>query len=161
MQLKSTDKHIRRYGFFFGLVVFVPIFPGKGHFSIFDVHDSIIGNCNTMDVSSQLVKNMLGTFKRLFGIYHPVFVVQWRAEFIELIFLRQVLNITREFQLSFLMRLLEEIQKFPSEGLRKRFYMEKKIFLDTRFPTFSFPGGSPFFFIREQCSRRNDDMQMA
>ncbi len=69
MQRKPADERVRRYGFLFGLAVLFAVSPGEGRVSVFDIDNSIVGDGDAVDVSSQIVEDMPGAFERLFGIY--------------------------------------------------------------------------------------------
>src|SRR5689334_17380579 len=55
------------------LAVMRVVLPTKGHFLIRDVEQSVIGDGDAMRVASQVMQNVLGPAKWLFGVHDPVF----------------------------------------------------------------------------------------
>ena len=48
------------------------IFPSEGYALFIDRHDPVIGDCNPVDVTGEILQNMFGTVKWRFAINDPL-----------------------------------------------------------------------------------------
>jgi len=80
MDNKTANEFIRgeRHYFYLGFVLVV--FPSKGHFSVLDVEDAMIGNGNPVGITAEIFKHRFWTGKWGLGINDPFVFAQGMAQ---------------------------------------------------------------------------------
>ena len=66
MEQEPTDELLGGYGHLFALVAIAAVFVAEGNRAIFDFHDSMVGDGNTMSVAAKVVQHLLGAVERRF-----------------------------------------------------------------------------------------------
>src|SRR5712691_2364963 len=74
VEQKSPDELVRREGHGFLLIVVAVVSPVKFHVAAFDVHQPVIGNGNTVSVTTDVVHHLLWSGERWFGVDDPFHV---------------------------------------------------------------------------------------
>lgn len=74
MKKEPADELIGIYRQLLALVVISTISIQEGEQAIFDFHYSMVGDGYTMSVAAKIIKHLLGTVERRFGVNNPVFL---------------------------------------------------------------------------------------
>src|ERR1051326_86979 len=72
MQQESPNELVGRQGHFFGLALVTIVLPLKADLTVFDVEQTVIGDCDAMSVTAHIVEHLLRSGERTLGIYYPL-----------------------------------------------------------------------------------------
>jgi hypothetical protein len=80
MEKESAEELLGRYRHESLLVVMRVVLPAEGDPIIGEVHQSVVGDSNTMGVASEVVENVAWATEGRFRIHHPVLAEQRTKE---------------------------------------------------------------------------------
>src|SRR5678815_5910332 len=120
---RSSERSIHITGI---RVVMGVVFPAEAHLSIGNVHQPMVGDCDTMSVPSQIVQDVVWTAEWSLGIHHPVLSKERAEKGMERLLIRQRKACAIERELLPLESALHAGHKLPAENPAQHSHREKE-----------------------------------
>ena len=111
------------------------------------VGEPVVGDRDSVGISAEIGKNLLGASERSFAVDDPVFVEELGEQSVER---GNALELRREIQLSPLVGMFDGIEDFPAEELGEHFDGEQVLF----------PGCNPAFTVESETTPSDNAVQM-
>ena len=106
-------KTLEGHALFAGFVLVVPV--KEGDLTVFDLDEPVIGDGHPVGVSSQVLKNLFGSPKGLFGINNPLLLIQLVTESAKRTRILQFGDRTTKIEFTVIVGLLQRSQEFATE----------------------------------------------
>src|SRR5260370_1092475 len=126
MQQKSPDEIVCLQIHDFDLAVVAIILPMKLHLTVVDIDQAVVGDGHAMRISAHVVKHLLRSGERAFGVYHPfgfLCTVDPRGESVRI---AKELQRSKDMQLSGVECLLDALQKEATKEARQHAHREEE-----------------------------------
>src|SRR6266567_1443172 len=150
MQQKSPDEIVCLQIHDFDLAVVAIILPMKLHPAVVDIDQAVVGDGHAMRISAHVVKHLLRSGERAFGVYHPFGFLCTGDPRSESVRIAKGLQRGKEMQLSRVECLLDALQKEAAKEARQHAHRKKE----------SGAATNPALFIGRQSSARHDTVQV-
>jgi len=110
---ETTNELIRRQGHLLLSVVILVVSPLKRHHTIFQTHNTVIGNGHAVSIASEIFHNVSRVFEWWFAIDQPFLLVQKGHSILKLTLLLQMHDGAVKFKLGLLQKMQELAPEFP------------------------------------------------
>ena len=150
MQKKAAQKLLGRYGHQLLFAAVGVILPAERHLTVGEVHEPVVGDGDAMGIAGQIMKNVLWTAERRFGVHDPVLAKERAKKKMECSFLRKRLKTAGKDQLAFPKSSLQPSRELASKYSAEHLHGKKECV--TRM--------NPMLMIERKTTGRNHAMDM-
>ena len=115
LKKEPPDELMRRYGYGSFLTGILIVTGEESDPVVAYLHEAMVGDGKLVRVESQVLEDVVGASKRLFGVDNPFFLVHFVHESLEIRWLFKVMDVVEEPQLVPGIGLFEKVEKLAGE----------------------------------------------